>query len=115
MGGLPAHSALRSDHLNAVALGKSTIQTVAVVGFVADRSRGEGVEEAQPEDPTTSWLFVRRSAFNTNSERKTVIIGESKDFRHLAAFGRPDREAPFCPREGGADECLLQVEFSSHL
>ena len=24
-----------------------------------------------------------------------MIIGESKDFRPLAAFGRPDREAPF--------------------
>ena len=111
MGGLPAHSALRSDHLNAVALGKSTIQTVAVVGFVADRSRGEGVEEAQPE-AATSWLSCGEALSIPTSERKTVIIGESKDFRHLAEFGRPDREAPFCPREGGADECLLQVEFS---
>jgi hypothetical protein len=45
-----------SDHLIAVALGKSTIQTVAVVGFVADQSRWEGVEEALPEDTSTSWL-----------------------------------------------------------
>jgi hypothetical protein len=86
---------MRRDHFNAVALGQSTIQTVAVVGFVADQSRWEDVEEALPEDPFDELAFVRRSAFNTNSERKTVIIGESKDFRPLAAFGRPDREAPF--------------------
>lgn len=45
-----------SDHLIVVALGKSTIQTVAVVGFVANQPRWEGVEEALPEDTSTSWL-----------------------------------------------------------
>jgi hypothetical protein len=35
-----------------------------------------------------------RSDFDTNGERKTVIIGESDDFRPFAALGGPDREAP---------------------
>jgi hypothetical protein len=48
-----------------------------------------------PEDALDELAFVRRSAFDTNSQRKTVIIGESEDFGPLAAFGRPDREAPF--------------------
>jgi hypothetical protein len=48
-----------------------------------------------PEEPFDQLAFVRRSAFDTNGQWKTVIIGESKDFRPLAAFGRPDREAPF--------------------
>src|SRR5229473_7088994 len=39
--------------------------------------------------------FMRRSALDTNGERKTVIIGERDDLRPLAAFGGPDREAPF--------------------
>jgi len=95
LSGLPAHSAMRSYHLNAVVLGQSTIQSVAVIGFVADQSRWEGVEEAVPEDPLYELAFVRRSAFDTNGERKTVIIGESEDFRAFAAFGGPDREAPF--------------------
>ena len=30
---------------------------------------------------------MRRSAFDTNGERKAVIIGESDDFRPFAAFG----------------------------
>ena len=47
------------------------------------------------EDAFDELAFMRRSAFDTNGERKTVIIGESDDFRSLAAFGGPDREAPF--------------------
>jgi hypothetical protein len=34
---------------------------------------------------------MRRSAFDTNGENKTVIIGESDDFRPIAALGGPDR------------------------
>ena len=39
--------------------------------------------------------FVRRSAFDTNGERKTVTVGEGNDLRPLAALGGPDRQAPF--------------------
>jgi hypothetical protein len=92
-----ALSAMGCDHLDAVTLGQVPIQTVTVVGFVADQSRREGVEETVSEDAFGELAFVRRSAFNTNGERKTVIIGESDDFRSLAAFGGPDREAPFLP------------------
>src|SRR5256712_10862688 len=42
--------------------------------------------------PFDELAFVRRSAFDTNGERKTVIIGESDDFRPFAAFGGPDCE-----------------------
>jgi hypothetical protein len=90
-----ALSAMRCDHLDAVTLGQVTIQTVTVVGFVADQSCREGVEEAVSEDAFDELAFVRRSAFDSNGERKTVSIGESDDFRPLAALGRPDREAPF--------------------
>jgi hypothetical protein len=45
-----------------------------------------------------------------------VIIGESDDFRPIAALGRPDREAPvLARREGGVDESLLQLELASVL
>jgi hypothetical protein len=90
-------SAMGCDHLDAVALGQVAIQAVAVVSLVADQSLREGVEEAVSEDAFDELAFVRRSAFDTNGERKTVIIGESDDFRPLAAFGGPDREAPFLP------------------
>ena len=48
-----------------------------------------------PEDAFNELAFVRRGAFDNNGERKTVVIGESDDFRSLAAFGGPDRKAPF--------------------
>jgi hypothetical protein len=82
----PVLSAMGCDHLDALTLGQVTIQTVTVV---------EGVEEAVSEEAFDESAFVRRSAFDTNGERKTVIIGESDDFRSLATFGGPDREGPF--------------------
>jgi len=88
-------SAMGCDHFDPIALGQIAIQSIAVIGFVADQSRRKSVEEAVPEEPFDELAFVRRSAFDTNGERKTVIIGESDDFRPFAAFGGPDREAPF--------------------
>jgi len=88
-------SAMGCDHCDPVALGQIAVQSVTVIGFVADQSCRERVEEAVPEDPFDKLAFVRRSAFDTNGERKTVIIGDSDDFLAFAAFGGSDREAPF--------------------
>jgi len=93
--GFPALSAMGCDHLDAVALGQIAVQAVAVVSFVADQPCREGVEEAVPENAFDELTLMRRSAFDTNGERKTVIIGDNDDFRPLAAFGGPDRAAPF--------------------
>ena len=93
----PTLSAMGCDHLDAVTLGQVTIQTVTVVGFVADQSRREGVEEAVSEDAFDELAFVRRSALDTNGDRKTVIIGGSDDFRSLAAFGGATARPPFLP------------------
>ena len=92
---LPALPAMWSDHRDAIALGQISTPAVAVVGLVPDQSCGKSVEETLSEDSFDELAFVRRSAFDINGERKTVIIGESDDFRPLAALGRPDREAPF--------------------
>src|SRR5215469_6563740 len=88
-------SAMGCDHFDPVALSQIVVQSVTVIGFVADQSRRERMEEGVPEDSFDELAFVRRSALDTNSERKTVIIGESDDFRPLAAFGRPDARPPF--------------------
>jgi hypothetical protein len=48
-----------------------------------------------PEDTFDELTFVRRGAFDTNGERKTVIIGEGDDFRPLAALSGSYRKAPF--------------------
>ncbi len=88
-------STMRCDHFDAITLGQISIQAVTVICFVANQSCWKAVEEAVPEDAFDKLAFVRRSAFDTNGERKTVIIGESDDFRPLTALGGPDREAPF--------------------
>jgi hypothetical protein len=85
------------DHLDAIVLSKIAVQAVTVVGFVADQSRREGIEEAMPEEAFDELALMRRSAFDTDGKRKTAIIGESDDFRPLAALGGPHREAPFLP------------------
>jgi len=75
------------DHLNAIVVGQLAVQPVTIIGFAADQLRGERIEEAVPEDPIDKLAFVRRSTLNTNGERKTVIIGESDDFRPFAGKG----------------------------
>ena len=47
------------------------------------------------EDASTSWLSCGEALSILTARGRPVIIGESEDFRALAAFGRPDREAPF--------------------
>jgi hypothetical protein len=87
-----ANSAMRCNHHDTVAINQVTVQTVAVIGSVANQSFWETVKEAVSEDAFDELAFVRRCAFDTNGERKTVIIGESDDFRPLAAFRGADRE-----------------------
>ena len=87
---------MRCDHLDAIAVGQLSIQAVTVIGFVADQSCREGVEEAVSEDAFDKLAFVRRSAFDTNGKRKTVIIGESDDFRPLCrVWLGPTARPPF--------------------
>jgi hypothetical protein len=45
------------------------------------------------EETFDELALMRRSAFDTNGERKTVIIGESDDFRPLAALSGPTARA----------------------
>ncbi len=47
------------------------------------------------EDASTSWLSCGEALSILTGRRRPVIIGESEDFCAFAAFGQPDREAPF--------------------
>jgi len=46
LGGFSPHPAMRSDHLNAVSLGRIPIQAVTVIGSVTDHPCRKGIEEA---------------------------------------------------------------------
>ena len=101
---------MRCDHFDAITFGQISIQAVTVICFVADQPCWEAVEEAVLGDAFDKLAFVRRSAFDTHGERKTVIIGENDDFRPLTALGGPDREAPFF---APAKEASIKASSSS--
>ena len=50
-----------------------------------------------PEDAFNKLAFVGRSAFDTNGERKTAMLGESDDFRPFARLVGPIARPLFCP------------------
>jgi hypothetical protein len=105
-------SAMRYDHLDAETLGQIAIRAVAVIGSVADQSSREGVEEAVSEDAFDKLPFVRPSAFDTSGERKTVIIGESGDFRPFAASGGPNcRASLLAPAEEASMNASRKLSF----
>jgi len=50
-----------------------------------------------PEDAFNKLAFVGGSAFDTNGERKTAMLGESDDFRPFARLVGPIARPLFCP------------------
>ena len=86
-----------SNHLDVIALGQVAVQALTVVGSVPRSVVPGGVEKAVSEQAFDELTFVRRSAFDTNGERKTVIIGESDDFRPFAVLVGPTARPPFLP------------------
>jgi hypothetical protein len=95
LGSVFSSASVQRDQLDAVFGGELFIQRVRVVGFVADESGGELIEEASGKNifhkPALGW----RSAFDRYGERKTVISGDSDDLGAFAAAGRANGEAPF--------------------
>jgi hypothetical protein len=85
---------VRSDQLDIVGFEEMVIHSVPVGGG-ADQSFRKLVEEALGEDFFDRLAFVRRSALDTNGERKTVIIGDGHDLRPFAALGRANGEPSF--------------------
>jgi hypothetical protein len=76
-----AFAAMGCDCLDAVTLRRISILAAAVIALPADQSQREAVEEAVSEDDFDKLTFVRRSALDSNGESRTVIPGESDDFR----------------------------------
>jgi hypothetical protein len=83
------------DHLDAIFFVQSLVQSVRIVGFIADQPFGQLVEEASGQNSFHKPALGRRSAFDSDGERKTITSGDSDDLGALAASGRADGEAPF--------------------
>jgi len=90
-------ASMGSNHLHASVLVQPTIQTVAVVGLVADHSRGQIVKEAGVQRRVDKGYFVGASTACVNGERKTFSVCKAHDFGAFAAFGLAHASAPFLP------------------
>lgn len=87
--------AVRSHQLDPVAFPQALIQAVAVIGPVADQSRGDLGKEALLERGFDELRFMRRSAGDADGERKTMAVRDRHDFTAFSAARRADSRAPF--------------------
>jgi hypothetical protein len=86
---------VRGNHFDVVFVGKLLVERVRVVGFIADEPGGELIEEAAGKNVFHKLALGWRSAFDRYCERKTVISGDSDDFRAFSAAGGTNGIAPF--------------------
>src|SRR4030095_10886781 len=83
------------DQFDVVGLCEVLIETVAVVGAIADQSGRERFNEAGRERSVDESDFMRRSAGHVDGERKTMAVANRHDFAALTASSRADGGAPF--------------------
>ncbi len=88
-------SAIGRDQLDAIVLFERMVERVRVVGFVSDKPCGELVGEASCQNKLHKLALGRRSAIDSNGERKTIARGDSDDLGALAATRGADCKAPF--------------------
>jgi hypothetical protein len=75
LGRFSAHSAMRSDHLDAVSLRQIPIQTATVIGSVTDYLRRKGIEEAVSEEAFDELAFATGSISATTPTRASSFWG----------------------------------------
>jgi len=94
-GGLTPIAFVRSDHLHASFFGQTSVQGIAVVGFVANQTLGKFVQKTGLQRRVNKGHFMRASAGCANGERKTASVCKAHDFGSFAPFGLAHTIAPF--------------------
>jgi len=94
-GGIHAAHVVGSDQLDAVAVAQLLIQSLTVVGPVADHFRRNFREEALLERGFDELRFMRRSAGDADGDRKTMAVDDRHDFTAFSSASRADSRAPF--------------------
>ena len=74
---------MRCDHHNAVTLGQVAVQTVTIIGSVADQPLEETIEEAVSEDAFDELALVRRSARDLLFRLKVRVAELPQQEAHL--------------------------------
>ena len=88
-------SAIGCDQFDAIVLVERLIERIRIVGLVSDKPRRELVGEASCQNKLHKLALGRRSAVDSNGERKTIARGDSDDLGALAAPRGTDCEATF--------------------
>ena len=83
------------DQFDGVGLREMLVESVTVVGAIADQSGREGFDPARRERGVNEPDFMRRSAGHVDGERKTMAVANRHDFAALTASSRADGGAPF--------------------
>ena len=98
-GRIHAADVVRSDQLDAVAVAQLLIQSLAVVGPVANQFHRDFWEEALLERGLDELCFMRRSAGDADGERKTMAVDDRHDLTAFSSTSRADSRAPFLALE----------------
>ncbi len=91
----PAVAAVSSDQLDSALLPQALVQSVAVVGPVADQALGSGREEPVVDRLLYEGDLMGRCACDPNGDRKTRAVCNGHDLRALPPLRLPDARAPF--------------------
>ncbi len=90
-----AVSAVPSDQLDSTLLFQALVQSVAVVGPVADQALGRGREKPVVDRLLHEGDLMGRCACDPNGDRKARAVCNGHDLGALAPLGLPDARAPF--------------------
>ncbi len=84
-----------SNHFGVSFTRQSPIQSVAVVGLVANQTPRSLADEATIDGRLNQFYFMGRSAFNVNGDRKTSSVCDGHDLGAFAASCLADSKTPF--------------------
>ncbi len=91
----PAIAAVPSDQLNPAFLPQPLVQSVAVIGTIADEPVGGAVEEAVVNRFVHERDLMGRCACDPNRDGKARAVCNGHDLGALPPFRLPDTRAPF--------------------
>ena len=93
--GLGSIAPMRSNHLHAQLALKLPIQTVGVIGLVADQPLRGGRDKAPSQSGGNQPHLVWRSAFHVSGDRKTRSVCNCHDLGAFSTLRIADSRAPF--------------------
>ncbi len=91
----PAVAAVPSDQLDSAVLSQAFVQSVAVVGPVADQALGSGREEPVVDRLLYEGELMGRCACDSDGDRETRTVCNGHDLGALPPLCLPDARAPF--------------------